>query len=434
MNQNIRQSAWDRNGVIRSILESVRIPRMARVRQIFEASSVPDIPVAIDREFARPGVGERVRPGMRVAIAVGSRGLANLAEVVKAVVDHVQRRGGSPFIFPAMGSHGGATAEGQSAILESFGITERLVGAPIRSSMETRVIGHTCRGQDVHIDRMAADADGIIALNRVKPHTSFRGDYESGLMKMMAIGMGKQKGAEICHADGFPRMAENVPLFGRVVLEQAKVLFGIAILENAFDMTYRIEALPRAEIEKREPGLLLEAKSLMPSILIPRFDILIVDQIGKNFSGSGADPNITGTFSSPSLRRGPEFQRYVILDLSMETHGSAIGIGMADFTTKRLYDKTDFDATYPNSLTYRGPGSVKMPMVLASDRLAIQAAVFTCIDIAPDAVRIVRIPNTSHIDIISVSEAILPELKNNKLLELLEPPSYLPFDAEGNIL
>jgi hypothetical protein len=406
---------------------------MARVRQIFDDERIRNIAEAVDREFAKADIGSAILPGASVAITVGSRGVANIAEIIRAIVRNVKVRGGSPFVFPAMGSHGGATAEGQRAMLEGFGVTESFVDAPIRATMETKVIGQTPKGQDVHIDRFAAEADGIIVVGRVKPHTDFRGEYESGLMKMMAIGMGKQKGAEICHTEGFGRMAENVPAFGKVVLERASVLFGLAILENSFETTFRIEAVPKASIEKREPELLAEAKRLMPSILIPRFDILIVDRIGKDFSGEGADPNITGTYCTPYASGGPEVQRYVVLDLSEETHGNSLGVGMADFTTKRLFDKTDFDASYPNSLTSRLVKTVKMPMVLENDRLAIKAAIYTCIDIDPKAPRIVRIANTSHIDVIGVSETLLPELSDNRRIEVLDLPKELPFGIDGNL-
>jgi hypothetical protein len=285
----------------------------------------------------------------------------------------------------------------------------------------------------VHIDRFAAEADGVIVVGRVKPHTAFRGEYESGVMKMMTIGMGKQKGAELCHAEGFGRMAENVPSFAKVILERGNILFGVAILENAYDATCRIEALPRAEIAAREPELLREAKRLMPRILIPRFDILVVDQIGKNISGDGADPNITGTYCTPYASGGPEIQRYVILDLTEETHGNAIGVGMADITTQRLYDKTDFDESYPNSLTCRVLSTIKMPVVMASDRLALQAAIYACIDLDPKGPRLVRIRNTSQVDVISVSEALLPDLASDPRLERLEPPADLSFDRHGNL-
>ncbi len=425
---------WDRHGVIRAMLDPVRIPPMAPVRQIFPDQRLDDLRAAVDQAFAAPGAGSAIRPGARVAIAVGSRGVANLPIIVAAVVANVKARGGAPFLFPAMGSHGGATAEGQRQTLEALGCTEAAVGAPIRATMETRVVGTTCRGQPVHLDRFAAEADGIIVVGRVKPHTSFRGPFESGIMKMMAIGMGKQKGAETCHAEGFGRMAENVPAFARVVLERAPVLFALAVLENAYDATARIEALSRDRIEAREPALLEEARRLMPGILIPRFDVLVVDRIGKDVSGDGADPNITGTYATPYASGGPEFGRYVILGLTGSTHGNSLGVGMADFTTQRVFDATDFDQSYPNALTSRVVATVKMPLVLGSDRLALQAALFTCVDADPAAPRIVRLADTLHLDRISVSEALLPALARDPRFQVLGPPEPLPFDADGNLL
>jgi hypothetical protein len=406
---------------------------MARVRQVFEDRRLEDVAGTVARELARPGIGEAIRPGMSVGITVGSRGLADLAEIVAATVAQVRSRGGRPFIVPAMGSHGGATAQGQAALLEALGITEARVGAPVRATMETRVIGHTAAGREVHLDRFAAEADGVIVLNRIKPHTAFRSEIESGLMKMMAVGLGKRQGAEAIHADGFGRLAGNVLEHGRAVLARGGVLFGLAVLENALDATCRIEAVPRAEIETREPELLREAKALRPSILVPRYDVLVVDRIGKNFSGSGADPNVTGTFVVPGVGEGPVFQRYAVLGLSEETHGGAQGAGMADITTRRLFDQTDFDATYPNALTYREPKTVKMPMVMASDRLALQAAVYTCVGLGPEGPRIVRLSDTAHLEVIQVSEAVLPDLEGNPRLQPLEDPTELPFDREGNL-
>ena len=433
MDREPARRVWDRNGVIRAMLEPVRLPPMAPVRQVFEDTRIADLGAAVGAAMAAPGAGSAVRPGASVAIAVGSRGIANLPAIVAALVAEVKARGGVPFLFPAMGSHGGATAEGQIEVLEALGCTEARVGAPIRATMETRVVGATPRGQPVHLDRFAAEADGIIPVARVKPHTAFRGPYESGLMKMLAIGMAKQKGAETVHAEGFGRMAENVPAFARVVLERAPVLFGLAVLENAHDATARVEALPRAEIEAREPALLEEARRLMAGILIPRFDILVVDRIGKDLSGDGADPNITGTFATPYAAGGPEIERYVILGLTGETHGNSLGVGMADFTTQRVFDATDFDLSYPNALTSRLVSTVRMPMVLASDRLALQAAVYATVGGDPQAPRIVRLSDTLHVDRISVSEALLPALAGDPRFEVLGPPAPLPFDAAGNL-
>jgi len=406
---------------------------MARVKQTFEDNALKDIPGVIAQEFQKPEIAGRIKPGMSIAITSGSRGVAHIAEITKEIVKQIQKLGGKPFIFPAMGSHGGATAEGQREMLEGYGITEKTMGVPIKSSMETVVIGHTPEGKPVYIDKNAAEADGVVVVGRIKPHTAFRGTWESGLLKMMVIGMGKQKGAESCHDEGFGRMAHNVEVYADVIMSKANILFGVGIVENAFDNTCLIEAILPDHFKKREAELLKIARELMPKILIPKFDILIVDQIGKNFSGDGADPNITGTYCTPYATGGPEFQRYVILDLSDETHGNAIGIGMADFTTRRAFDKTDFDATYPNALTSTVVSGVKMPMVLKSDREAIQAALFCCTGIDKSKPRIVRIKNTSHIDTIMVSEALIEEARRNSQMQVLEEPKELSFDRQGNL-
>ena len=310
-----------------------------------------------------------------------------------------------------MGSHGGATAEGQRQMVESYGVTEEYIGAPIKSSMETVVIGHVKDGREVHMDKYASEADGVILLCRVKPHTAFRGEYESGMLKMLAIGVAKQQGAESCHAHGFGEMAKNVVDFGKVYLEKANILFGLAAMENSFDNTCKIEAVLKEDIVKREPELLKEAKALMPKIMFPKFDVLIIDQIGKNFSGDGADPNVSATYCTPYASGGPEFERYAVLDLSEETHGNAIGMGMADVSTKRLYDKVDFDACYPNALTSTVLSGVKVPLILNTDELAIKTAIFSAVHADKANPKIVRIKNTSHIDEIWISEALVPEAK-----------------------
>jgi len=300
--------------------------------------------------------------------------------------------------------------------------------------METREIGRTADGYPVHIDRYAAEADGIVVAGRVKPHSSYRGSYESGLMKMMAIGLGKHRGAEICHAAGFGAFREMIPAFGRTVLAKANVLFGVAILENALDETFRIEAVPRDAIDAREPELLEEARRLMPSIPFPAFDILVVDRIGKNYSGDGADPNVTGTYATPYAAGGPRFQRYVALGMSGESHGNGLGIGMADFTTARLAEALDVAAMYTNSLTNRQPNLSRIPMVLDTDRLALQAAVHSCLGIDPLRPRIVRIADTSRLDALSISEPLLAVAASNPALEVLEGPSEMAFDRDGALL
>ena len=433
MNDRAYQDAWDRQGVLAAILDPVPLPRMVTIRQRFPDNAIRDIPAVVAREMSRPGIAAAVKPGMRIAITAGSRGVAHIPVILREIVSAVRARGAEPFVFPAMGSHGGATEEGQRLLLEGYGITEGSVGAPIRATMETRVIGTTELGYPVHMDRFAAEADGIIVVGRVKPHTAFHGAYESGLMKMMAIGMGKQKGAETCHAAGFGEFPRIVPSFGRTVLANAKILFGVAIVENSLDETCRIEAIAGTAIERREPELLAEARSLMPTIPFSAFDVLVVDTIGKNFSGDGADPNVTGTYCTPYASGGPRIQRYVVLDVSGESHGNSLGVGMADITTVRLLGKTDFDAMYSNALTNRVLNNIRMPMVMKNDRLAIQAAIFTCIGIDPRNPRMVRIADTSHVGTLTVSEALLQEARANPGIEVLESPEALVFDKEGNL-
>ncbi len=433
MSERLRDSAWDRHGVIKGIVGGHPLPKMARIEQKFVDNGLKDIPGTIAKEFAKKEIASTVKPGMTVAITAGSRGLANIATIIKETVDQIKKLGGKPFIFPAMGSHGGATAEGQLEVLASYNITEQTMGCPIKSSMETIVIGSTAEGKPVYLDKNASEADGIVVVGRVKPHTAFRGKWESGLLKMMVIGMGKQRGAESCHDEGFGKMAYYVEHFADVHFKHTKILFGLAVIENSFDQTCKIEAIEKNKIKEREPALLEEAKSLMPKILLPKFDILVVDQIGKNFSGDGADPNVSGTYCTPFASGGPEFQRYVILDLSDETHGNGIGLGMAEFTTKRAFDKYDFDATYPNGLTSTVVSVVKVPMVLASDKLALQAALHVCTGIDKKKPKIVRIKNTSHIEEIMISEALLDEARKHPQIRVLEEPKDLPFDKDGNL-
>jgi hypothetical protein len=252
-------------------------------------------------------------------------------------------------------------------------------------------------------------------------------------MKMMAIGLGKQRGAEVCHSEGFARMDHYVPLFGNAMLRQAKILFGLAIIENAFHQVYRLEAVLADRIPEREPELLEVARSRMGKILIPSFDVLVVDEIGKNHSGDGMDPNVVGRYGTPYATGGPEVQRYVVLDLSRETHGNFVGAGLADFAPRRVYDKIDFDATYPNILTSKVPGPAMLPAIMKNDRTAIQSAIFTCVSIDRQHPRVVRIAHTSNLREILVSEALEDEVRGHPDLSIVEGPFELPFDSAGDL-
>jgi hypothetical protein len=433
MGEKFRDSRWDRHGVIEGVLNSIKIPKMARVAQNFEDTTIRNIPAAVAREFAKQEISRVIQSGMSIAVTAGSRGIANISIILKETVAQLHKLGAKPFLFPSMGSHGGATVEGQLLILKSFGITEETMGCPIKSSMETVVVGQTSEGKPISIDKYAHEADGIVTVARIKPHTSFRGKYESGLLKMLAIGMGNQQGAEGCHDEGFGKMAHNIEVYADVIMAKTNVLFGLAIVENAFDNTCHIESILTANFKVREADLLLKAKAWMPKIYIPKFDILIVDQIGKNFSGDGADPNITASYSTPYASGGPQWQRYVILDLSYETHGNAVGIGMADFSTKRAFDKIDFDATYPNGFTARVFSVLRVPVILKNDELAIKSAIFACTNIDKSKPKIVRIKNTSHIEEIIISEALVEGIKKHPMMKLLEEPREVVFDKDGNL-
>lgn len=422
-------------GVVAKLCENVELPKMVTVSQRFDRPRIApeDIPAYIVQRLSDAKFAGVIRPGMRVAITVGSRGIANIALITRALADFVKARGGEPFIVPAMGSHGGATAEGQRQVIESYGVTEESMGCPIISSMETVYIGDTEDGHPVRMDKNAYEADGIIVAGRVKPHTAFRGPFESGLMKMMTIGLGKQEGAELCHQEGFGEMAKLVPMFAKLMMQRSNVVLGFAIVENAYDETAMLEPMLPEEIEQKEPPLLLRAKELMPSIQFAETDILIVDVIGKNFSGDGHDPNITGRFLTPYADGGIKSQRMVILDLSEESHGNGCGVGLADITTRRFYDKMDFEATYPNVITSTVLHAANVPLILDCDANAIKLAVRSCNGIDRRNVRIIRIPNSLHIGRIQISEALLPEAEANPNLTIEGEPAPFAFDENGNL-
>ena len=416
---------------VSDILKSIYLPRMVRVRQTFDNTVVQDVPGEIRGQLGN-GFPHGIHKGMRIAITCGSRGIANPPVIMRTIVDFCKEQGAEPFLIPAMGSHGGATAEGQRAVLTALGVTEETCGCPIYSSMETQVIAQTPEGYPVQIEKNAAQADGIIVVNRIKPHPVFVAPYESGLMKMMTIGLGKQKQAEYVHQMGFDQFHRLIPLFGNAILDHANILFGLAIIENAYDQTNRIVALTPDGIRKEEPGLLLDAKAKMPRLLPGSADVLVVDRMGKDISGDGMDPNITGRFCQYYTGK-PNFtaKRVVVLDLTDATHGNFIGIEAADVTTQRVLDKADTDETYPNSLT--SCGNQHMPMHMKNDKAAIQCAVKISTGIDLNNLRIIRIPDTLHVIDIMVSESMLPELAGRSDIQVVSEPEEWPFDAAGNL-
>lgn len=409
------------------LVENTPLPRIALCRQKFDAVRAEDTAAAVATAMTKPCV-DKIKPGMSIAITAGSRGLAELPELLAAIVAQVRAREAHPFVVPAMGSHGGATAEGQTALLGKLGVTEETIGCEIRSSMDTVEIGVLDNGMSVRMDRHAQAADGIILFNRIKPHTSFRAPNESGLAKMLAIGLGKQSGAETCHARGIDNVGIFVAQMARMKLERCKVLFGIGTLENAYDTLARVVVLDSDGLLEAETPLLQEAMSNMPRLPIGpleaptasgQLDVLVVDEIGKEFSGTGMDPNITHRFTSPKLQPQLHIARLAALGLSPRSNGNGNGAARADVVTARLETDFDREAVYANALTSQVVMQAKIPMVMPCDRTAIQTVIKTCgaEDIA--GVRLLRIPNTLKLEYIYASEAMLPELRDRPGLEVI---------------
>ena len=422
---------------VTDLIRNVPLPPMYRVREKFDGARIPDAELldVLRAELSRPALKSRIRPGMRVALTCGSRGIYRYQDLARTIVDFLKACGAEPFIVAAMGSHGGATSEGQRDILTGYGITEEAMGCPVLCGMDTVEIGKSpVRGRPVRIDRSAAAADGIFLFNRVKPHTSYRGRYESGLMKMMAIGLGKQHGADDIHGQSPAIMHELIEEYGRTILANCPVLGGIALLENAYDQTCRIRGLTPEEIISDEPQLRDESYGTIAHLLFDRTDVLVVDRIGKNISGDGMDPNVTGRFCTKYASGGIDAEKVVVLDLTDETHGNAQGVGLADVTTRRLVSKMKLEMTYPTGVTNTFLHLMKIPMIMDNDREAIQLALRSCPEAEdPEHKKLIRIPDTAHLEMIEISEGLLAAARENPDIEIVEGPYFWDFDAEGNL-
>ena len=425
------------NGKVSELLHDVSIPKMFHARQTFPREMIrpEEIPEVVNHEMGQEQFSSLIKPGMEIAITAGSRGIRNVDIITKAIVDFVKAKGAHPFIVPAMGSHGGATAEGQLEILAGYNITPETMGCPIKSSMEVVELGVSERGRTVYLDKNAYEADGIIVSCRLKPHNAFRGPYESGPCKMMTVGLGKQKGAESIHHQSPAIMHELVEEYGRTMMENAPVLGGIAIIENAYDDTYLIKGLSPEEIITEEPKLKEISYKTIAHLLFDKCDVLVVDKIGKNISGDGMDPNVSGRFVQPKYCSGGiQAEKCVILDLTDETHGNAQGIGLAEVTTRRLFNKMKLEMTYPTGVTNTFLHLMKIPMIMDNDREALQLALMCCPEAEDhDHMKMIRIPNTAHIGVIEISEGMLPLVENNPDFEVLTEPYDLPFDENGNL-
>jgi hypothetical protein len=409
------------------LLEGVEPPPVALVRQRL------DPPVLADADL-EPAVADEVRRALagvaprRVAVGIGSRGIAGIGRIAGAVVETLRALGFDPFVVPAMGSHGGATPEGQRHVLAEYGITEQSVGAPIRASMDTVELGQLPSGAHVYFDAQAARADATIVVNRVKAHTAFRGDIESGLCKMTAIGLGKQLGAEQIHAYG---LKEHIPLAAQFSLERNNVVAGLALVENAaHELAVIRGSLPSAFLDT-DRDLLKQANALLPRIPFEHLHLLVVGWLGKNLSGSGMDYNVVGMWRRIGGERTPNFERIVVLDLTEESDGNGLGVGIADFTTRRLYDKLDVAKMYLNGLTAGALEAIKIPIVLDSDRQALEVALHSVGHAAEARIAIVR--STLDLEDLWVSEALASDVAANPHLEVIAPAAELEFETDGRL-
>jgi hypothetical protein len=418
------------------LLNEVPLPDLVLLRQRFPRPQITDVSSGVIAALEKAHAEEKTQPGARIAIAVGSRGIAEIAKIVRTLVATLRRYGAEPFIVPAMGSHGGATAEGQQEVLSSLGITEEYVDAPIISSLEVDMLGTLPNGLPVHIDRAANRADGIIAVNRIKPHTDFTAPIESGLSKMLAIGLGKHTGALTIHAWGYEGLLEHLPEVAKFTASHARILFGLAIVENAYDEVAEIEVVPPEGIGNEHERILLErAKAMMPRLPWDELDVLVVDKIGKNISGAGMDPNIIGRLRRGQKASATQITNITVHDITDESHGNAIGIGQAEFTTTHVLHKIDFQSVYINVITAGviAMESGKIPFVVSTDREAIAAAIRSSGKPDFSQVRLARIENTLRLDYVLASTPCLEQMRADSDIEVIGTPMPFPIRADGSL-
>ena len=424
--KNLGQSLYEAIG-------NVKIPRMIRVRQKFEDNRIIDIEQEVRNQILQPRILSAVRPGMRIAITASSRPIDKLDLILKTIAGILKDHGAIPFVIPAMGSHGGGTAEGQKNIILSYGITEERIGCPILATMETVCVGYSPEGHPVHVDKYAFEADGIIVVGKIRPHSGFNGEYESGLMKMMTIGLGKQHGAAVCHNAGAKYLAKYIPMFAHVILQNCKIIFGVGIIENAYHKTYLIKAIPASNIPEEEPALLKKAYSLLGRLLFKNIAVLVIDEIGKNFSGDGMDPYVTTRFGTPYVKWDETIQKVAVLGLSEATHGIFLGAGWADVCTRRLFEKCNLEDTYVNAVTATVFDGVRLPMILKNDYSAIAACIRGSVEIDRDNIRMIHLRNTLDIFDIEISESMLEDARNNPNIEIIGRPEEMVFNKDGNL-
>jgi len=414
----------------------IRLPKMIKVKQEFQKYSIENIKDHLVNQISQNKTSAKIKPGMSIAIGVGSRGISRELEIIKILIDQLKKYGIKPFIIPAMGSHGGATSHGQAAILAGYGITEKELGIPIKSSMETIKIGNTKEGVPIYFQKDAFLADGIIPINKINIHGDFRGEIESGIIKMLVIGFGKFKGATSIHSLGIDKFHCIIPQVGSIILEKLPVIFGIACLEDAFNNIAELNVILPEEMISEEKRMLKRLKKIMAGIKIPEIDVLIVDEIGKNISGDGLDVNIVGRFAGKQKNdiKAPIIKKLVVLNLTKETEENATGIGYADITTKKLFDSIDFQKTYTNAITSGVLESVKIPLVSKNDKEAIELATYITNTFDVSKAKLVRIQNTNKLEEILVSESIYQEIINQESFTVLGALQEMIFDQSGKLL
>lgn len=400
---------------------NISLPEMYTVRQIFEEEELKDIKGTIDSEAKKESILSTIKPGQRVAVAVGSRGIKNLQEIVKLTIDSIKEMGADPFIVSAMGSHGGGTEEGQKKVLDGYGITEEYMKVPVITKVDVVSLGKTSKGFDVYFDKTAYEADVVVPINRIKLHTDFVADIQSGLCKMLVIGLGNHIGCSAIHEEDFENFGDIIKESATIIMKNVNVAFGVAILENAYDETAKIEYIPAKQLISREIELVKFARKNMPTLMIPNIDILIVEEIGKNISGAGYDPNILGKsyILKEFVLKVPEINKMILLDISEESHGNAIGLGIFDIITKKVFDQLDYESMYANAIAVKVLEDVKIPLIAENEDEAIKVGIKVLRGADMDNLKIVRIKNTLELKYIQVSEALLKDVQNDNRLELV---------------
>lgn len=417
-------------------MEKVRIPKIAKMRQTFEADKIDDLAAHIKEQMDAVLAKIPDVKGKRLCITAGSRGIPDLDLIIRTICDKLKEKGAKPFIIPAMGSHGGGTAEGQKEYLKGFNISEESIGVPVLSSMEVVKYGELEDGTDLYVDKYAYESDGIIVLNKVKPHTDFRGPHESGMAKMIAIGLAKHVGAASFHEKGFATFAERIPQVARIFLEKCPVAFGVGIVQNAYDHISELEIMVPEKIMERDAALLKIAKRRVANFRYPHIDVLIIDEIGKNISGNGHDPNVVGRNNSglPGFKEVLDLKKLFIRGLNKETHHNACGLACADVTTRKCLLDVDWDTTWTNVASCTQLNGAYIPMYMNNDKDALKLAIKTLNGVDYDKAKVVRIKNTLCMDEIEVSEAYWEAAKGTEGIELASGFEEIAFDEEGYML